>query len=287
MKVGASDYLAPTTEVFAQLDEIIRTITYDHATRRVAWQVNQAREIQDEFISSITHALRTPLTPLKGFIQLMARAIAQEDLPLDRPRFARNFAVIDKQINRFERLISLLLDARRIQIGDVPLWPEPIDLNQLATNVVARLQTRLTPENSQRLHLEITNPALVGFWDAERLAQVLTNLLENAIEYSPDGGPIVLPLWAEGEYARLSIRDEGIGILVDQQLAVFQPFVRGRNVPSPPFEGLGLGLAISREMVERHGGRIWVESRGVAGQGTPVQVRLPFSAGSTDQSTRK
>lgn len=287
MKDGATDYLPRTAVAMVGLPAFARGVVEGHQAQRIRQEAQELGRLREEFLSMVAHELRTPLTPMKGFTQLMARAVARGDQPIDRARFARNLSLIEGQVKRLERLIADLLDSARMGRGQIWIRPESIDLNQVVIGVVERFHAQLGDSSRHRFRLEVSGAHLVGEWDGKRIDQILTNVLDNALKYSPDGGLIIVQVWTDDGQARVSVHDEGIGIPPDQHSRLFQPFFRARNAPSLQYEGLGLGLAISRTMTERHGGRIWIESNGIPGQGTTVHLSLPLQVNGSPKCKSK
>lgn len=235
-------------------------------------QVQQALKHRTEFLSIASHELKTPLTSLKGYIQLLQRTL--ERSPDDSLRLKRTAASLQTQASRFETLVADLLDASRIQQGRLDLVPEPVDLRPLADEVLQRFAHVQIEEQPRRHRLVLDAPeSLVGLWDRVRLDQVLTNLVANAIKYSPDGGEVRVTVGLQGSEAEIVVCDEGVGISAVEQAHLFQPFVRGSA--GAHSGGTGLGLYISRTIVEQHGGRIQVESE--PGRGSRFVVRLPLA----------
>jgi signal transduction histidine kinase len=185
---------------------------------------------------------------------------------------------MDAQVARLALLIDDLLDIGRLREGRLALRCEAVDLVALARQVVDRLQAelRLDDTDSREIRVEAGADTLPGTWDPRRLDQVLTNLLSNALKYSPAGSPVTVRLDRADGWARLSIRDHGIGIPTDEHEHLFRPFQRGRNAPAMYAGGLGLGLSISKGIVDRHGGRIRAES--CEGEGSTFTVELPTDA---------
>ncbi|MFP2902805.1 sensor histidine kinase, partial [Corallococcus sp. 4LFB] len=167
-------------------------------------------------------------------------------------------------------------DVSRLQSGRFALTVAPMDVVALAREVVERIQVT-RPERAAQLTLELPTESLVGWWDEPRLDQLLTNLVENALRYSPPGTPVVVRVLEEDGQVRVEVEDRGIGIPAESVPQLFTPFFRARNATEHYAGGLGLGLAICREIVERHGGRIGAKSDG-PGQGTCFTVTLPRSA---------
>ena len=179
---------------------------------------------------------------------------------------------IDQSTSRLIELTEDLLDVTRLQAGRITLHREPTDVVALARRVVARLQM-----TTERHHLSLLTSLeyLVADVDPRRIEQVLSNLVSNAIKYSPAGGSIEVTIREEAETktALLSIRDSGIGIPMQQQARIFGRFERADNARAYGIGGTGLGLYLCRELVERHGGRIWFES--AEGQGSTFFIALP------------
>jgi signal transduction histidine kinase len=165
------------------------------------------------------------------------------------------------------RLVDDLRDAARIGAGQFGVRRAPTDLVAVARQVAAELQA-----TTRRHWIVVEAPArLEGRWDRDRVGQLLTNLVANAIRYAPDGGPIRIGLARRDDEAVLSVRDEGIGMSPEQIERLFRAFSRVH--PDQPAQGLGLGLCIAKAIVDGHGGRIWVES--APGKGTTISAALP------------
>ena len=234
---------------------------------------NSAQEVlrlQEEFISTASHELKTPLTTVKGYLQLINRQLHREDQsPARIGRFTRE---MEQQVRRLEDLVTDLLDVSRIQQGRVELRLEQFDLAELAANVLTRFEYAQERTAQHELLLEATEP-VEGIWDRGRVDQVLTNLISNAIKYSPDGGQVHVRVRRVGEVAQMTVRDNGIGITREERAKLFQPFVRGENVRRE-ITGTGLGLYITRRIVQNHRGTISVKSE--PGRGSTFTIRLPL-----------
>ncbi len=237
--------------------------------------LKEAERLKDEFIAIAAHELRNPMAAIKGYAQMLtgrrARGAGQElaEWQLEA------LETIDSSTTRLVELTDDLLDVTRLQAGRLELRQAPIDLVALARRVAKRLQITAP---AHTLEVSADSDAVVANVDAQRIEQVLGNLLNNAIKYSPDGGAIAIAVHAcvERGVAEVSIRDQGIGIPVAQQARMFSRFARADNARQRGIGGTGLGLYLCRELVERHGGRIWFES--VEGQGTMFYVNLPLAA---------
>ncbi|HEX5754321.1 MAG TPA: ATP-binding protein [Archangium sp.] len=235
-------------------------------SERLLREAREAVRVRDDFLSIASHELKTPLTPLKLHLQVLKHRMAS-----GQPVPAQHVDKALAQVARLSGLINDLLDTSRIQAGRLELRHEPVSLGALTQEVLADLRS-VSPH---RL-LEYEEPAgpLLIQGDRGRLAQVLVNLLENALKYSPTGGTIRVRVERDGAQARVSVSDSGIGIPPDQKDHLFERFFRARNAPISGFGGLGLGLYICRDIVERHGGRIWVESE--VGHGSTFHFTLPL-----------
>ncbi|MGA7617130.1 MAG: ATP-binding protein [Thermoanaerobaculia bacterium] len=222
--------------------------------------------LKDEFLSIASHELRTPVTSIKGYTQLAKALIAEEDLP---PAGEYLDVALD-QIDRMSRLILELLDVSRIETGRLEIRREPIEWKEFVENIVKRHHAAFA---DRTIELDQPEKEIRIAGDRDRLEQVLGNLLENAVKYSPDGSGVEVRVRNEGDRVVTSISDHGIGIPADELNQVFERFHRGRDVSVSNYGGLGLGLYIAKQIVERHDGSIWVESR--QGEGTTFHFGLP------------
>ncbi len=224
--------------------------------------------LKDEFLSIASHELRTPVTSIKGYTQLAKMLIKEGDL-----RTSEEYLDITlDQIDRMSRLILELLDVSRIETGRLEIRREPIHWAHFVRDVVHRHHTAIS---DRRFHVSIPDDNRVVNGDRDRLEQVLGNLLENAVKYSPDGSDVTVTVDDRSDTFVTAVCDRGMGIPADELTQVFERFHRGRHVSSTNYGGLGLGLYITKQIVERHGGRIWVESK--EGQGTTFYFSLPAS----------
>ncbi len=250
----------------------------EHAAVVVHQDVTALKEterLKDEFIGLAAHELRTPLTILKGFAQTLIVQTARGKGPELADWQIEALQSIDQATVRMVELTEDLLDVTRLQAGRLELHIVPTDLVALIQRLVARLQVT-TEQHEFSIHSNLLH--LVIRVDAKRIEQVLNNLLHNAIKYSPEGGSIEIDIseQKESRLALISIRDYGIGIPAHQQARIFSRFVRGDNTHAYGIGGTGLGLYLSRELVERHHGRIWFQS--VEDKGSTFYVALPLNS---------
>ncbi len=233
-------------------------------------KAQEAVRLRDLFLSIASHELRTPLTAIIGLTELLDRRIlAGDSLPAPA---SRAFKMIHKQAQRLNQLVELLLDVSRIEAKQLVLERQSFDLTELV-----RQEVRNTASLLEQHRMEFDDPQESFFilGDEIRFEQVLQNLLQNAVKYSPEGGTIRVRLAREGGAALLSVSDEGIGIPAGDESNIFNRFYRARNVKSNQISGLGLGLYLVKEIVVQHGGEIGASNRR-SGRGATFLVTLPL-----------
>jgi PAS domain S-box-containing protein len=235
---------------------------------RLLVELREAVRLRDEFLSVASHELNTPLTPLNLRLQSLVKAIeADPGSPL-AGRVRKEVDMMRRQVKRLSDLVNDLLDVSRISTGRMKLQVEEVDLSEVAREVAARFNPEAERAGS-RLELHLEGP-VTGRWDRLRLEQVLTNLLSNAIKYGA-GMPIHLHVEQGEDRARLRVRDEGIGIHPEALERIFNRFERA--VSERHYGGLGLGLYVTRQIIEAMGGTVKAES--TPGQGATFTVELP------------
>ncbi|CAM4524780.1 MULTISPECIES: hybrid sensor histidine kinase/response regulator [Myxococcus] len=233
--------------------------------QRAETALRLASEAKDSFLAAASHELRTPLAAAKGHAHLALLKLGGET----EAGPGKSLKIINRQIDRMAKLVEDLLDISRLQAGRLSLELERFDLSHLVHETRDRMAVL---SQGHEIHVEASDQ-LEGTWDRGRLDQVLTNLLSNALRYSPEGGPVWVRVQGEhDEGVHLSVTDTGVGIPKEKQGLIFERFGRAHG---SKYGGLGLGLTISQGIVEQHGGRIWVESPGVAGEGSTFHVWLP------------
>ncbi len=253
----------------------------DAATHELRLRVEQLKELdrlKSQFMSIASHELKTPITSMSGFLQITLRRIKRRiesarPQSIDEQRgLLEQLEIVQRQTAKLARLVDELLDVSRIQSGRIEFSVSEVDLVALAGEVAERM--RLTSAE-HKLRVQSEGSVMVEA-DRDHLEQVLNNLVGNAIKYSPSGGAVELRVRSSDGTALISVRDHGIGIPPEELQAVFGLFYRSPDRRARDVGGMGLGLFISKQIVDRHGGRIWADSQ--AGQGTTFTVELPRHA---------
>jgi two-component system sensor histidine kinase EvgS len=261
----------------------------DEATAELKEQYEQLKELdrmKSQFLSIASHELKTPITAMSGFLQVALRRVRRlgetaGDSPVTEGLrgITEQLEVVYRQTGKLARLIDELLDVSRIQTGRVEFHYGDVDMGELADEVATRMQFTTT---AHQISVRRDSQNVVTA-DRDHLEQVLNNLVTNAIKYSPSGGSITIDVRPDEEGVRLSVTDEGIGIPGKELDAIFGLFYRSPDRAARDAAGMGLGLYISREIVTRHGGRIWAESAGEKGSTLNVVIpRMPTGATKPD-----
>ncbi len=233
------------------------------AFNRMSAEIHNTRQAQQDFMANVSHDLKTPLTSIQGYSQAIMDGAAKDP--------ASAAKIIHEEAGRLNRMVTELTDLARLQAGRLSMHTSAIDMGKLAAAIGQRLGI-LAQERGLTLHQQTPSmPEIAG--DGDRLAQVLTNLVSNAIKYTPKGGEIWLTTQINNGGVEVVVRDTGVGIATDDLPRVFERFYQVDKTRGPR-RGTGLGLAITQEIVQAHGGRITVTSAGV-GQGSTFTVWLP------------
>lgn len=267
---GIAGLVTDVTERWEAEAERERLLEAERAARAEAEAAVRAR---DTFLSVAAHELKTPVTALKGNAQLLLRQQARG--VFDPDRLARSLRGMDRATDRLATLTDDLLDVSRIRTGQLPLALEPTDMHALLREATERAADGRDGRHRLVLDLPPVLPRVP--LDPARIEQVLTNLLGNAVKYAPDGGAITTSAWEADGGVAVRVRDEGIGLPAGASETIFAPFGRAANAVAHNFPGMGLGLYICRNIVKRHGGRMWAESDG-EDRGTAVTFWLPCEA---------
>lgn len=259
--------LSSTTDTLIEQMERVALVVHLDVTA-----LKEAEQVKDEFIGIAAHELRNPLAVLKGFARTLVVQTARGNGPALTEWQMEAIQGIEQATARLVELTEDLLDVTRLQAGRIELHVEPNDMIALIKRTVSRLQITT---RKHTLNIHSSEPYCVVYMDPRRTEQVLNNLINNAIKYSPEGGIIDIAVTQDrqGVNAIVSIRDYGIGIPEQQHGRIFGRFARADNAQSHGIGGTGLGLYLSRELVERQGGRIWFES--IEGQGATFFIAFP------------
>lgn len=279
LREGAYDYLIKPSDPEELRATVRRGLERRQLLRRIT-RLEELDELKSQFLSIASHELRTPITAVSGFAQLAVRGL-EEHLRTSPPadpewqkeleRLVRQLNVIQDQSGKLGRLVRELLDVSRIQSGRLEFHIAPVNVADLVREVAEQMRLA-TPAHAIRVEANGNGPMIAG--DRDHLEQVVGNLLDNAMKYSPAGGDVTATVSTHGDEARIVVEDGGIGIPKDQLARVFDLFYRTAEAESRRTPGLGLGLYITRGIVERHGGRIWMESE--PGKWTRATVALPL-----------
>jgi PAS domain S-box-containing protein len=226
--------------------------------------------MKSEFVSTVSHELRTPMTSIKGYADLLLMGVAGA---LSEPQL-RHLNVIRQNANRLQLLVNDLLDISRIETGKTQLDLQPVAVAQIVSAVSDHLQGRIRHED-KNLAVEIAvSPSLPRIHaDPEKITRALTNLVDNAFNYTPPGGEITISASASDTFVTISVEDSGIGISQADQKNIFDRFFRAEDEEVRKVPGTGLGLAIVSSLVEMHGGELWLESE--LGHGSTFSFSLP------------
>jgi PAS domain S-box-containing protein len=251
-------------------------ITRDLTQRRQIEQLQESNRRINEFLAMLAHELRNPLAPIRNAVTVMQIANVQDD----SINWSRD--VIDRQVTHLTRLVDDLLDISRITSGKITLQSHPVDVNEIAARAV-EVARPLIDSRRHTLSLEAAAERIVVDADTTRLAQVIVNLLNNAAKYTPEGGKIWLTTSRDGDTARISVRDNGLGISDTLLPKVFDLFAQGERSLARSEGGLGIGLTLARRIVEMHRGTIEAKSDGL-NRGSELIVRLPIAAFRTGTS---
>lgn len=236
--------------------------------RGVSTDVSERMKLEqrkDNFIATASHELKTPLTSIKVFTQVIKANNARNP----SPKLTQHLTKMEREVDRLTELVSELLDISRIQRGQLSIKTEQLSLTELLSDTIQSLQPTISQKINQGRKMLITLRA-----DRHRLGQVFSNLLSNAAKYSPSNSEIIVKIKKEKDKVTVSIQDFGIGIPIEHQDRIFERFYQVSGEKSNTFPGLGMGLFISKNIVERHGGQLWVQSQ--EGRGSVFFVSLPL-----------
>ncbi|HSV83459.1 MAG TPA: ATP-binding protein, partial [Ramlibacter sp.] len=260
----------PGSDLVAVLfSDITQRLLAEQDLRRLADQLSQANKRKTEFLATLAHELRNPLAPLSNGLHLMRLAGTKPDM-LEKTR-----QMMERQVQHMVHLVDDLLDVARISTGKVELRREAIELKDVVATAV-ETSGSLIEAGGHKLTLELPAEPLPMEADPTRIAQVVSNLLNNAAKYTPHGGAIALRVRREAGEAVLAVTDTGVGIEPAGLSRVFEMFAQVSNSQGRPQGGLGIGLSLVQSLVELHGGSVSAASEG-PGKGSTFTVRLPLS----------
>jgi PAS domain S-box-containing protein len=259
---GSLDYYLAMTE----------DITARHEAQETAMSnlagLERLNKMKSEFVSMVSHEFRTALVGIQGFSEL----IRDDNLEIaDIKGLAGD---INSDALRLNRMITEMLDLDRMEAGKIRLNPKPVDMNALIRDAVERAQ--MTAGDQHTVVAELDAAIQLASGDSDRIVQVISNLLSNAVKYSPQGGEIKVSSWQEDNMIHLAVQDHGTGIAPEFISRVFGRYERFDSNRTAKVTGTGLGLAISHQIVELHGGRMWVESE--VGKGSTFHFTIPTAA---------
>jgi len=233
-----------------------------------AARAHELTQLKSEFVTLVAHELRSPLTTITGYVEILLEEHGGTSTEVQR----ESLKIVQRNGEQLLALIEDLLDISRMEASRLELKRTTLDLARLVREVASSLHPQIEAKG-QRLTLELAEalPAVSG--DADRVTQILTNLLSNAHKYTASGGSVTITARGEGSGVRVSVRDTGIGLSPDDQARLFTKFFRAQNSVTQGVRGTGLGLMITRALVELHGGEITVTS--ALGQGSTFSFTLP------------
>jgi len=245
--------------------------TYTDELERLRRELESANQMKDEFLSIASHELRTPITVIRAHAQMIERNIAKySDFSSNLSTLITSLKIIDEQTRRLSVLVDNLLDPNSNRDGKMQLQRELRDLAALCREVVE--EQRLL--SGRLIELELPPEPVILRLDHQRMSQVVTNIVSNALKYSPTDLPVKVRVDQRDNVAVLQVSDAGPGIAADQQTRIFEPFYRTPEAQGSSKRGSGLGLAICKDIVEQHDGRIWCDS--CVGKGSTFVVELPL-----------
>lgn len=251
---------------YARLTDKEGRVTNVIASVRDITNIKEAEELKSTLISAISHELKTPVAIIKGY----ANTLRREDAHWDEKTIKESLAIIEEESDRLSRMIDNILEASRIQAGALKLEMGDVLIPKIADKVVDYYR-RQSPKHNFEVAFPPDFPVILA--DEERIREVLENLVNNAVKYSPEGGTIWVGGWVDQDKVYVYVVDQGIGIPEEERGKIFERFYRADSPLKKKTRGVGLGLYITKAIVEAHGGKIWVESE--LGKGSKFIFWLP------------
>lgn len=243
-----------------------------HEFNLMAYKLKELDQLKDDFISSVSHELRSPLAAIAGYVELL-RSKPLDTIAVEKREKA--LGIIQESTNRLTHFINDILDLAKLKAGHAEVRRKPLNLIELVEEITGLFHPLFEKKNIQ-CSVDIPEMVPVVQADTEKIRQVLTNLLSNALKFTPSQGKIRILARNQPEFVEVSVQDTGVGVPDDQKEAIFERFrqVKSGHETVVGQKGTGLGLAIAKGNVEAHGGRIWIESE--LGRGTTVHFTLPI-----------
>ncbi len=252
----------------------VRFIPFDQGLMcffRDVTEEKRVERIKRDFVSNVSHELRTPLANIKGYTETLLNGALE-----DRERAKDFLRVIEKHTTRMTRLIDDLLILSSLETHEMPISPSPVDMVEVISSVVHGLKKQAEDKGIE-LSMDFEAPSLPVKADRERMEQVLINLIDNAIKYTPEGGKVRVRAYYRDSHLQVDVEDTGIGIPAKEIPRIFERFYRVDKARSRELGGTGLGLAIVKHIILSHGGRVWVESK--VGKGSRFSFSIPGRSG--------
>jgi PAS domain S-box-containing protein len=263
-----------THEDLAFAEELARRIALTLDNAHLYAEAQRAITLRDDFISIASHELRTPVTSLKLYVQVLQKQLSRRG----DESLARSFAKMDAQLNKLTLLVEDLLNVSRIELGKLEFQEDWFDLNEVVKETVEQIQST-TSKHRIRIEGKV-NQRVWG--DKDRIGQVLTNLLTNAVKFSPQADTIIVELTTTQDAVVVSVQDFGIGIEKEYLNHIFDRFHRVSDPEEKTYPGLGIGLYIAHEIIQRHNGTLTVESE--KGKGSRFSFTVPYTSSSLSSS---
>ncbi len=255
-------------EIRIQVEKLLEELKLER--NRLECEIEKRKELErqkDEFISIASHELKTPVTTIKSYTQILQAQLKEQEKP------SMYLSKMNSQVDRLTSLITDLLDVSKIQAGKLKLQKEEFNIEELVKDISDDIQYE---ENQHKIKINSNISNISVLADRYRISQVLINLISNAIKYSPQAKKVVITLSSDNQNVTVKIKDFGIGISKSDQKKVFERFFQAKNDVRQSYSGLGLGLYISSEIIRQHQGSMWVESQ--KGKGTTFAFSLIHSS---------
>ncbi len=279
--LGFTDSISPDQAWLPTAEAVATACAAGLAGRRLSQRLAAETLARDTYNSLAAHELRSPITSIKGYAQLLLRQGRRSGLP---EAMMRSAEAIEQQSSRMSEMVGELLDATRIRKGPLDLMPGPADLVAIVRRAVER-EEQYHPD--QTFTLEVVDTTITGEWDALRVEQVTRDLLENAARHSKQGSRIATTVERADDHAEVTIRDEGSGIDDKERERIFEYLYRSPESVKRNIAGLGIGLFVSRHIIERHGGELTLAaSRTAKPAGSEFRFTLPLEAAPTTTGPR-